>query len=103
MVKTNRKGFCKYPIDKLTKYWAGVSYIVLNRKSTMTGDRPISYIGCKHNVRKVLYFIIALDIGIKDAIIIFLSNYNETFCDVVIQSVACILLMSKVFAYINDV
>ena len=69
MVKTNTKGFYKDPIDNLTKYWTGVYYIVLNRKSTMTGDRPIFDIGCKHNVRRVLYFISAMDTGIKEAII----------------------------------
>ena len=41
MVKTNTKGFCKETIGNPKKDWPGGSHLVLKRKSTVTGDRPL--------------------------------------------------------------
>ena len=58
MVKTNTKGLCKETIEKLTKYWPGVSYLVLRSNRMVPGDRPLISIRYKYNAQKVLYFIV---------------------------------------------
>ena len=58
MVKTNTKGLCKETIEKLTKYWPGVSYLVLRSNPMVPGDRPLISIRYKYNAQKVLYFIV---------------------------------------------
>ena len=37
MVKTNTKGLCKDIIEKITKYWPGVYYIMLRSKPMPPG------------------------------------------------------------------
>ena len=57
MIKTNTKSFYKYTIEKLTKYWQGIFYLTLKRKSTVPSYRPLIHIGYKYNYHKVIYFI----------------------------------------------
>ena len=56
-VKMNHKGFCLAMLEKLTKYWPGGSYLVMNSAPIFPGGIPLLSIGCKNNCRKVLGFI----------------------------------------------
>ena len=49
MVNTNTKGFCKEPIEKLTKDWPGGSYFVLRSRPMVPRDRLLIDIGYKYN------------------------------------------------------
>ena len=57
MVRKNTKGFFKETIEKLTKNWAGGSYLVLSSKPMVPGGRLLIAIDYKYNARKVLSFI----------------------------------------------
>ena len=63
MVKTNTKGFYKDTIEKFTRDWPGVSYLVLRRKTMVPGDRPLISIGYKYNARKIISFIVTDNSG----------------------------------------
>ena len=39
VVKTNKKGFCKDTIEKLTNYWSGGSYLVFRSKPMVPGGQ----------------------------------------------------------------
>ena len=58
MLKTNIKGFFKDNIEKLTKDWPGGSHLVLRSKPMVPGERPLTTVGYKYNLRKVLYLIV---------------------------------------------
>ena len=93
MVNTNTKGFCKDTIEKLTKGWPGGSYLVLKIKPVVPGDRPLVDIGYKYNARKVLYFIVAYNIGSTKTGIPYLYHYPDQFTNFSIRSVARTLVM----------
>ena len=57
MIKIKMKVFYYYTIDNLTKYWPGDSYLMLNRKSTLTGDKHILFVVYKYNHWKDISFI----------------------------------------------
>ena len=57
MVKTNTKVLCKDTIENLTKDFPGGSYLVLERKSVVSGDRMLISIGYNYNTWKVLSLI----------------------------------------------
>ena len=97
MVNTNTKGFCKDTIEKLTKGWPGGSYLVLKIKPVVPGDRPLIDIGYKYNARKVLYFIVAYNIGSTKTGIPYLSKYPDQFTNIAICPVVCPFVMSKTF------
>ena len=63
MVNTNTKGFCKETIEKLTKDWPRVSYLMLMSKPIVPGGRPHIAIGYKYNVWKVISFIVIDNAG----------------------------------------
>ena len=84
MVKTNTKGLCKDTIEKLTKYCNEGSYLVLRSKLIVPGGRPLIDFGYKYNVRKVLYFIVTENKGIKQIGLPYLSKYPEKFNNFVI-------------------
>ena len=50
MFKTNTKCFCKDTIKAPEKDWLVGSYLVLKRKSTVPGNRPLIAISYKYNV-----------------------------------------------------
>ena len=66
------------------------------------GDRPLIAISYNYNARKVLYFIITDNAGIKETGIPCLSKYPEQFTNVAIHPVSCPLVMSKKSA-VNEV
>ena len=101
MVKANTKLFLKDTIENLTKDCTGGSYLELKRKYTLTGDRLLISIGYKYNVQKVLYFITIEDVGSKKAGITYLYKYTEPFDNYSILTVARIILMYKLFGYVN--
>ena len=88
MGKTNNKGFCKDTIDKLTKYWYGVSYIVLISKPMVPRGRPLIDIGYKYNVKNVIYLIITYNAGSTQDVIPYLSKYPNQFTNAFIRPVA---------------
>ena len=49
MVKTNTKGFFKDMVEGLAKDWPGGSYIVLNSKPMLPGERKLLAIVYKYN------------------------------------------------------
>ena len=63
MSKKNNKVFCKDTIDKLTKDWSGVSYLLLSSKPMVPRGRPLIDIGYKYNVKNVIYLIITCNAG----------------------------------------
>ena len=103
MVKTNTKGFCKETIDNIIEKWLGGSYLVLRSNNMVPGGIRLITIGYKYDVRKVLYFIIKEDTGMKKSGIPYLSKYPITFSNVSICPFAHLLVMYKFFAYGNVV
>ena len=63
MGKTNNKGFCKDTIDKLTKDWSGVSYLVSSSKPMLPRGTPLIDIFYKYNVQNFIYLIITCNAG----------------------------------------
>ena len=45
--KMNHKGFCIATLEKLTKYWMGGSYLVMNITTRVPSSRPLLYISFK--------------------------------------------------------
>ena len=72
MFKTNTKGLCNGTIYNITKDWPGGYYLVLSSKHMVPGGRPIIAMGYNYNAQKVLYFIVAEDVGITKACITYL-------------------------------
>ena len=97
MVKTNTKGFCKETIEKLTKDWPGVSYLVLRRKPMVPGGRTLIAIGYKYNAQKFLSLIVTDNTGSTKTGFPYLLNYLDQFTNVAIRPVARPLVMSKKF------
>ena len=95
MVKTNNKGSRKETIEKLTKDWPGGSDLVLRSNHMVPRVGPLIAIGYKYKVRKVLYFIVTDNSGIKQAGLPYLSNYPDQFTNVAIFPVARTLFISK--------
>ena len=94
MAKTNTKRLFRETIEKLTKYWPGGSYLVLRSKPVVPGYRPLIDIGYKYNLRKVLYFIVTENAGIKKTGIPYLSKYPDQFTNVAICLISRPLVMS---------
>ena len=63
MVKTNTKELCKETIQKLTKGWPRVSYLVLRSNPMIPGYRPLISIDYKYNARNFLYCILTDNVG----------------------------------------
>ena len=101
MVKKNTKVFCKDTIDNLTKDWLGGSYLVLKRKYVVIVDRPITDIGYKYDTLKILYLISTEYTGITKEGIPYLYNYPGQFSNISIHPIACTLVMSKFFGYVD--
>ena len=99
IVKTNKKGFCKYTIDNLKKYLTGGSCFVLNIKSMVTWDGPLIVISYKYNTRKVISLIATEDTGITKSGITYLHKYPDQFSNAVIFPVYHILVMYKFFLF----
>ena len=97
MMKTNTKGLCKETIEKLTRDWPGGSYLMLRSKPMVPGDRTLIAISYKYNLRKVLYFIVTDNAGIRKTGITYLSKYTDQFSNVAIRPVARPLVMSIFF------
>ena len=73
-IKTNKKVFWKYTIDKLTNNCPGGSNLMLRRNYMVPRNRPLIAIGLKYNAQKVLYLIVTEDAGSKNAGITYLSK-----------------------------
>ena len=73
------------------------------------GGRPLMDIGSKYNTWKVIYFIEVLVFIVTDNAgstqegITYLSKYTETFTNVTILPVACLLVMSIFVSAVNEV
>ena len=93
MVKTNTKEFCKETIEKLTKDWPGVSYLMLRSKRMVPGDRLLIAIGYKYNAQKVLSFIVTDNARSTKTGIHYLSKHPEQFTNVAIIPVSHPLVM----------
>ena len=93
MAKTNKKGFCKDTIEKLTKNWPGVSYLVLSSKPMVPRDRLLIAIGWKYNAQKVLSFFVIDNAGSTQTGINYLSKYPDQYTNVSICPVDCPLVM----------
>ena len=102
-VKTNTKGFCKESIRKLTKYWTGVSYLVLRSKPMVPGGRMLIAVEYKYNVGKVIYIIVTDNTGSTQKGLSYLSKYPGQFTNVSILPVASTLVTSKFFGAVNEV
>ena len=59
----------------MKKDWQGGSYVVLKRKFTVTGEKPLLSIGCKYNYWKFLSFISVYDAESKNSGIDYIPNY----------------------------
>ena len=103
IVKTNTKGSCNETIENMTNNCLGGSYLVLNIKPMMTGDRVLIYIGYKYITWKILSFIVTEDSGITKAGIPYSYKYPDPFLNVSTRPVACPLVMSKFFGFVNEV
>ena len=57
--KTNTQGLFNYSTVNMTKYCTGGYYLLLERSSTVPGDRLLISIGYKYYAQKVLSFIYA--------------------------------------------
>ena len=69
----------------------------------LPGGRSIIAIGYKHNMRKVLSFIVTENSGITQEDIHYLSKYPDQFYNVVIITVARSLIMYKLFVSVDEV
>ena len=64
IVKTNKKGFCKDTTENMTNYWSRVSYLMLNIKTSVHGDRLIIVIRYKYASPKIPHFFATYGAGI---------------------------------------
>ena len=102
MVITNKRGFYKKTIEKLTKDWPGGSYLVLSSNPMVPRGRLLIAIGYKYNMQKVLCFIITENSRITQAGITHLYNYSDHFSFVAIHPVYRPLVVYKFFEYVNE-
>ena len=63
-MKTKTKGFCKDTTENMTNYWSRVSYLMLNIKTSVHGDRLIIVIRYKYASPKILHFFATYGAGI---------------------------------------
>ena len=55
--KKIHKGFCLATLEKLVKYWAGGSYLIIKITPRVPGGRPLLAIGYNYNSSKILGYI----------------------------------------------
>ena len=73
------------------------------RKSTVTGNRPLIYIGYKYNYQNVFSFIPTENTGTTKYAVTYLFKYSEQFYNAPIIPVDFTLVVYKFFGNINEV
>ena len=76
---------------------------MLRKKTIIPGDGPLIAIGYKYKIRKILSFIATDNEGRTNSGIPYLSNYPDQFSNVAIRLVDCLLVMSNLLEYVNEV
>ena len=102
MVKTNTKVLCKETIEKLTKDWSVVSYLMFRSNNMLPGGSLLLAIGYKYTVWKVISCIFTYKAGSKQAGLTYLSKCPDHFSNVYIIPVARPLVMYKLFGSVNE-
>ena len=74
---------------------------MLKRKYKVPWDRPLTDIFYKSTYWKVLSFIATEESGTTKAGTTYLYNYPHQFANVFVHPVACPLVISKFFGYVN--
>ena len=90
-------------LKKPIKYWPGGYYLVSNTESTFPGDRPLIGIGYKYTTWKVIYFVATEDTWSIEYGITNIYKYINHLNNILVISVACLIVISKLFGYINVV
>ena len=87
----------------MTNHGPGGSYLMLNKNSMVTGERPLLNIGFKYNYCMVISFVATEDVVSTKSGTTYLYNYPDQFNNVSVHLVSCILVMYKLFGSVNEV